>query len=68
MSPALPSVPEGSAKNGHRKSRGKEDLPHVPWKDVLAMILAGFQVVFPSILILGVVVTLVLCVVLALLR
>ena len=40
----------------------------IPWKDVLAMILAGFQVILPPLLILAAVAAGVLFLVLALLR
>jgi hypothetical protein len=69
MTPDRPAAdPEGDPRDVNRKSQAQDETPHVSRKDVLAMILAGFQVILPPFLILAAVVVCIMFLLLAVLR
>jgi hypothetical protein len=69
MTPDRPAAdPEGDPGDVNRKSQAQDETPHVSRKDVLAMILAGFQVILPPFLILAAVVVCIMFLLLAVLR
>lgn len=40
----------GNAEGAEAKREGDEELPHFGWKDILAMCIAAYQILFPILL------------------